>query len=377
MSGAISVAAALIVKNEERFLPGCLESLRGRVNDVVIVDTGSDDATAEIATKAGARLLHHTWNEDFAAARNAGLDAISCDWVLYIDADERLRLPDGGTLGDYVVPSAIAAYVRFQPKTSYTRYREVRLFRSDPRLRFAGRIHETMTPVLRAISASEGLPIIQSQVEIDHLGYDGDQSHKHLRNLPLLEKAVKTHPDRVYYWYHLAETFAALGRHREALDAATEGLVSAGRDPTEKQFAVASMLTQTKARLLLELGEDPLPLIESGIERVPEDHGLWFMRGRALLVAGRPLEALEVAARLRNVDPDKLRDGLLAFDRGIFREKACELAALACLRLGRRRAAGVWFAEAMRLAPDVLAYRVKAFALLGPAAAQGRHAASG
>src|SRR5215469_5490525 len=108
MSAAISIAAAMIVKNEARFLPGCLESLRGRVDDVVIVDTGSDDGTAEIATKAGARLLHHAWNEDFAAARNAGLDVISCDWILYIDADERLRLPDGGTLSDYVVPSAIA-----------------------------------------------------------------------------------------------------------------------------------------------------------------------------------------------------------------------------------------------------------------------------
>ena len=341
MSGAISVAAALIVRNEERFLPGCLESLSDRVDEVVIVDTGSDDATVEIATRAGARLLHHTWNCDFAAARNSGLDAISCDWFLYIDADERLRLPDGGALRDYIDPSAIAAYVRFRPKTGYTRYREARLFRCDRRLRFTGRIHETMTPILRAIGASEGLPIVRSRVEIDHLGYDDDQFHKHLRNRPLLEAAVQAHPDRVYYWYHLAETLDALGRNSEAMEAAAQGLDSAERDPSEKQRADASMIRQTMARLLMERGKDPLALIDSGIERVPEDHGLRFLRGRALLDMGRHTEALDVAAWLRSIDPESLGDGLLAFDRSIFGEKACELAALASLRLGRRHDAGV------------------------------------
>lgn len=376
MSRALSVAAALIVKNEERFLPGCLESIRGRVDDVVIVDTGSEDATVEIATTAGARLLHHRWEQDFAAARNAGLDAITCDWCLYIDADERLHLPDGGLLGDYLDSSAIAAYVRFRPKTGYTRYREPRLFRRDPRLRFAGRIHETITPILREISARDGLPIVQSRVEIDHLGYDDDQAHKHPRNLPLLESCVRAHPERVYYWYHLAETYAALGRTREAMDAATEGLASAERDPSDKQYADASMVFQTLARLRLERSEDPLPLIDRGLARVPEDYGLRFLRGRALLDAGRPAEALGVAEELRRIDPDELNTGLLAFDRGIFREKACELGALACLRLGRRRDAGGWFAEAARLAPDDLAYRVKAAGLLARAAPDDRHAAN-
>jgi tetratricopeptide (TPR) repeat protein len=365
VSGVITVAAALIVWNEERFLAGCLESLQGRVDEIIVVDTGSDDASIEIATKAWAVLLHHKWDQDFSAARNAGLDAVTCDWILYIDADERLRLPEGGVLADYLDASAIAANVRFQPKTGYTRYRQPRLFRNDPRLRFVGRIHETVTPILREISARNGLPIVQSRVEIDHLGYDGDQSHKHARNIPLLEASVRTHPDRVYYWCHLAETLAALGRTQEALDAAAEGLASAERDPTEKQRADASVIVQILARLNLERGEDPLPLIERGLARMPEDHGLTFLHGRALLDADRPLEALEVAARLRAVDPDHLTEELLAFDRGIFREKACELAAVACLRLGRRREAGAFFAQAAQMAPDNLAYRVKATALAG------------
>jgi glycosyltransferase involved in cell wall biosynthesis len=336
MSDTLTVAAALIVRNEERFLSGCLESLSGHVDEVVAVDTGSEDASIEILRNAGAVVLHHKWDQNFAAARNAGLDAVTCDWVLYIDADERLRLPRGGAVADYLDASAIAANVHFRPKTGYTCYREPRLFRNDRRLRFAGSIHETIMPLLREISLRDNLPIIQTEVEINHLGYDGDQSEKHARNLPLLQASVRINPHRVYYWYHLAEILAALGRTEEALDAAREGLASAERDPTEKQIADASVIIQIIARLELERGQNPLPLIESWLARVPDDYGLLFLYGRALLAAARPHEALEVASRLQKVDPDQLTGGLLGFDRSIFEEKACELAAFACLQIARK-----------------------------------------
>ena len=190
-------------------------------------------------------------------------------------------------------------------------------------------------PILREIIQRHNLPIVQSEIEIDHLGYDGDQSKKHARNLPLLEEAVRTNPDRVYYWYHLAETLAALGRTDKALDAAREGLASAER-ATEKQRTDVSVIIQTIARLELERGQSPLPRIEEGLARVPDDYGLLFIYGRALLLADRPAEALQVATRLRQVDPDQLTQGLLAFDRSIFMEQASELAAIACLKMTQK-----------------------------------------
>ncbi len=119
----------------------------------------------------------------------------------------------------------------------------------------------------------------------------------------------------------------------------------------------------------MDRGEDPTALIEAGLARVPEDYALLFMHGCALLNADRPREALEIASRLRAVDADTLQDGLLAFDTALFREKACEMAALACLRLGRRRDAAAHFCEAARLAPQEPAYRIKAAALGGSAMA--------
>jgi glycosyltransferase involved in cell wall biosynthesis len=336
MTVTLTVAAALIVRNEERYLSECLQLLRACVDEIVVVDTGSEDASIDIAVNAGAVVLHRKWDNNFAAARNAALDAVTCDWVLYIDADERLRLPRGGTVADYLIASAIAANVRLRPKTGYTRYREPRLFRNDRRLRFTGAIHETIVHTLGEISLRENLPIIQSDVEIDHLGYDEDQSEKHARNLPLLQASVRTTPHRIYYWYHLAETLAALGRTEEALEVAWEGLANAECGPAEKQKTGASVIIQIIARLELERGGNPLPLIERGLARLPDDYGLLFYYGRALLAASRPHEALEVAGRLLKVNPDQLTGGLLAFDREIFEDKARELAAIAVSQIARR-----------------------------------------
>lgn len=355
----------MIVKNEARFLPGCLDSLAGKVDEIVIVDTGSTDGTIEIAERAGVHLLHQAWQGDFAGPRNLGLDQVRTSWVLYIDADERLGLPRSGRLADYIDPGAVAGFVRFRPKTNFTRYREWRLFRADPRIRFAGLIHETMVPGIKQVGRQEGWPIVQTDVEIDHLGYDGDISHKHPRNLALLEQALPLDPNRLFYWHHLAETYAALGRLEEAENAARQGLERVGDQEDDNRSATASLLYQFLVRADLQQRRDPLGLIASALAREPCDYALHFLKGRALLAAGEAEQALEMARFLRGIDPDQLPIGWLAFDRALFTDKACELAALACLELQRYSEAGKYFAEASRFAPDVLAYRVKAVAFGG------------
>ncbi len=367
-----SVAAAMIVRDEARFLPGCLTSLHGKVDEIVIVDTGSRDATVDIARQAGARVFRFDWTDDFAAARNRGLAEVAADWVLYIDADERLRVPGDRPLGELIDPSALAATVRFSPKSGYTRYREWRLFRSDERLRFAGAIHETMVPRIEAIAAREALPLDRSAVEIDHLGYDGDQSAKHARNIPLLRRATADDPGRAYLWYHLAESLCAVGDVEEAARAAHRGLRSARDCPTDKQRANASLIYQMLARLARERHEDPRALIAEGLAAVPDDHALRLMHARALLDAGAAEPALAVATSLLAIDPDTLCDGLLAFDRRIFGEFAHDLAAVAAFRLARFGEARAHFDRAAALAPDPLPYRVKARA----AQARERRAAS-
>jgi hypothetical protein len=345
----LTVSAAMIVRDEEKFLGGCLETVAGRVDEIVIVDTGSSDRSRAIGEAFGARIIDAPWTGDFSAARNTALDAVSSDWVLYIDADERLGLPAGGRVRDYIDANAVAGFVRFRPKTGFTRYREWRLFRSDPRIRFRGRIHETMVDDILALSALEDAPVTHTAIEIDHLGYDGDQSHKHLRNLPLLREAVRVDPRRIFLWLHLTETLAALGETEAARLAAQKGLANAGQRPTGKDRAAASMIRQFLARDGLASGHDVLDLVNDGLAAFPDDLGLAYLKGRALLARADAAGALEIAQALLATDPEHLSNAMLAYDSTIFGESALELAALATLQLGRNSDSLVFFAAAAKV----------------------------
>src|SRR5580658_974252 len=75
------LTASLIVRNEEEFLVGCLDSLRSVVDEIVIVDTGSTDRSKKIAESAGARICDLKWTGDFSEARNRALDLSTGQWI--------------------------------------------------------------------------------------------------------------------------------------------------------------------------------------------------------------------------------------------------------------------------------------------------------
>jgi len=84
------VSLSMITRNEERFLGACLASVQGAVDEVVIVDTGSTDHTLDIVRAFGAKIGFREWDDHFANARNAALAMCTGDWVISLDADERL-----------------------------------------------------------------------------------------------------------------------------------------------------------------------------------------------------------------------------------------------------------------------------------------------
>lgn len=85
-----NIALVVIARNEERCIERCLRSAAPYVDDMLVLDTGSTDRTAEIARQCGARVATFNWIDDFAAARNAALDAVNARWRLVLDADEWL-----------------------------------------------------------------------------------------------------------------------------------------------------------------------------------------------------------------------------------------------------------------------------------------------
>ena len=347
---ATPVTALLITRNEETHLGHCLNSVAGLVDDLVVVDTGSTDDTVAIARRAGARVGHLAWTDDFAAARNHAIGLCRTPWALYIDADERIAPGAHEPLRSMIDPRWLAADVLLRPKVNYTRYRLTRLFRIDPRIRFQGAIHETLRYALAAISG--GADVGLTALEIDHFGYEGDLSRKHKRNLPLLERCAAEFPERVFYWFHLTETLLGLGRHGEALAASLRAVETARRDQSAKSGVDAAMACQMLASSMLGRDLDPRDIIEDGLELHPGNHGLLLTLASRELRFGDAARALAIARTLRAIDPDSLQPDLVAYDRNVFRRYALEVEIASLSRLGRMGEATLLLAaNAGRLKP--------------------------
>ena len=83
-----SISLCMIVKNEEDVLARCLESVRGFVDEIVIVDTGSQDRTRQVAEKYTDKIYDFPWDDDFSAARNYGLEKATKEYCMWLDADD-------------------------------------------------------------------------------------------------------------------------------------------------------------------------------------------------------------------------------------------------------------------------------------------------
>jgi tetratricopeptide (TPR) repeat protein len=363
----VLVSAALIVRDESAVLADCLASICQLVDEIVLVDTGSVDDSPEIAARYGARVLHHRWNDDFAAARNLGLDAARGDWILYIDADERLSPADRTDL-ECLLDGAreVAFRVLLRPDLRSTPYREYRLWRHDSRIRFKGRIHEKVTPSIAAVAAADRRPIGDCELLLTHVGYEGDQTRKHRRNLPLLRSELAREPDNLFNRHHLARVLQGLGEHDEAARVLSDAVELARRRPLDPLGALAFT---DLIRLRRGRGEDVEELIAEARRRYRHNKLLWWIEAVGSLHAGRYREALTLLDRLLEVELSTLPADGLAYDARIFGEFAQEARGACLFRLGLYAEAAAAYREALRLDPANLGYRAKWTAALGRARA--------
>jgi len=312
----------------------------------------------EIAREHGARVLEIPWPDDFAKARNHALDHVTGRWVLYVDADERLQPTTRAEVERLLAPDDLLALsLGLRPTPGSTPYLELRVWRNDPAIRFAGVIHEKVHPAILAVAERSGRRIADAPgLELVHVGYEDDQERKHRRNLPLLERQLEREPDNVFNWRHLAEVREGLGDRpgaREALERAV-ALARAADEPDLHGAVAYSHL----AEVLREDGEPVAELLREGRARYPEDWMLVWLDARRKLDEGDPGAALPDLDALLSVEVPELH-GAISYDEAIFGALAHEARGLALLRLGRPAEAAGAFARAEVLAPDAPALKVK------------------
>ena len=211
------IALVMIVRDEARCLARCLASVRPWVDEMVVLDTGSTDASPAIAARCGARVAQTRWPDDFAAARNQALALTDAPWRLILDADEWVE--QGG---------ATLAALRAEPAAFVGLLRVVSRFEAGgpgggqteeapswlPRLlpagvAYEGRIHEQPVGML---------PRRRLALVLGHDGYLAAQlAGKQGRNERLLRLALAERPDDVYLSYQLGKDLELRRRYADAL----------------------------------------------------------------------------------------------------------------------------------------------------------------
>lgn len=216
--GKTRIALAMIVKNEQQFLAGCLEQALPYIDDMVIVDTGSDDETVNIAKSYGATVLHHKWQDDFAKARNTYMEALPEGFVMSLDADEFL-LPESSILlrslaerRDQKVYYLNTFNYHSEELSRYSEQANVRLFYKAADCRYIGSIHEQLSASLPRESFTKSCVL--------HFGYLPsvlDSKKKLERNTNLLNEATNGQGTS-FDWYNKGCALVAI-KPKEAFDA--------------------------------------------------------------------------------------------------------------------------------------------------------------
>ncbi len=295
----------MIVRNEASVLQRCLASAAPHVNEIILVDTGSTDQTREIGEKWGAIGASFTWCDDFSAPRNHSLSLASGDWILVLDADEILTVPDVQELqeqlektdqGGFLVPLC-----NDYGNGKTTRSMILRCFRNHPDIRYRGILHEGVDASLKALCEEHSWKIGEAPFSIQHDGYTEstmNSEEKKSRYFRLFKKSLKEQGNDPFLLYKISVHSVLAGSECENLR--KQLLRQAWRliqemDPRARNDRPYS--SEILAHLALEESrtgavKESLSLIQSAAGTLPKSPNVAFMRGRLQQRVGAHSEAI-------------------------------------------------------------------------------------
>ncbi len=295
----MKLSVCMIVRDNEDIIRPCLESIRPWVDEMIVVDTGSDDRTPQIAEEYGAQLFHFPWCDDFSAARNVSLEKASGEWLFWMDSDDtisaecgqRLRaLADGEHLPNvlgYIMqvhcPGGNDAGIR-----EHTVVDHVKLFRNRPDIRFEGRIHEQVLMPIRRL----GGEIAWTDIYVTHSGSDRSeeaQKRKISRDLRILQKDLEERPSHPFVLFNFAMTHAESDNFEEAIQWCQKCLEHSQLHESHVPKTYAYL---ANCYLQLEQNESALEICRQARKHFPTDPELLFREAMSWQSLDKHAEAI-------------------------------------------------------------------------------------
>lgn len=246
----MEISLCMIVRNEEAHLAQCLDSVRGAVDEIIILDTGSTDETKAIARRYTEHVFDEPWRDDFAAARNAAFSYATKPYLMWMDADDVLDPPEreklialhpvlDGTIDAVMMPYIGALHPDGTPELIFDRERIVRRAAG---FRFVGAVHEAM---------SVGGRVIREDIAIRHTGEHGARSNR--RNLAIYEKWIASGAAlSARDWCYYARELMIAGQNDEAVEAFARTL----RQPCWTPLRIDAHIQCARCLLTLERIEE-------------------------------------------------------------------------------------------------------------------------
>lgn len=291
-----TIALCVIAKNEADMIAECLDSVRPFVDEMVVVDTGSTDETVAIAEAHGARVVHFEWINDFAAARNFAIDSATADWILMLDADERLT-PESGPflsqaaarLPEHYFGFCVQIENRIGNRTMA--HYMTRFFPRTANLRFEGRIHEELKPQSKDMPE---LVMLLPMVRLIHLGYEPAvyiARRKDERNMQLLEAELAQRPDDARLLYYIMQQHCAQGRYEKTLEYVDRFMTN--KRQLRQAFTIEVIRMHIESLQMLGRWDEANTLVDSATRDGEVSSYSFEMVGNHELMRGRTAAALQ------------------------------------------------------------------------------------
>jgi glycosyltransferase involved in cell wall biosynthesis len=298
----VTLSACMIVKDEQDLLPQCLGSIVDVVDEIVLIDTGSQDMTMDIARAFGAKIYEHPWEGDFALHRNQAFGYATGEWCLVIDADEELLIPPGkaGKLKENLrkMPAEIGGIVasvrEFDRRVNQVNlaWLSIRFFRKSMNPRYEGYIHNA--------SRVDG-KMAMTDIIINHYGYHLDAAkmkRKHERTEGMLRRRLEENGEDYKAMYYLVQTLAAQQRFGEALDLSKRCLsLIPITDPGKLQFYGNLYFVMGEMYLRMSNGNAAMACVDKGLGFFPEDLDLNWLKSQVCYAAAMDDEFMKYAAK--------------------------------------------------------------------------------